>query len=73
MLKYGIENVRGRSYSQVNLHYQQIKYLKTEFNTASDSYFNCGQPGHFSKKCNNIHDFMSLAIHLHIHMNMIKK
>jgi predicted GIY-YIG superfamily endonuclease len=53
MLKYGIENVRGGSYSNVTLTAAQLNLLNTEFNTANDRCFHCNQPGHFTSKCPN--------------------
>jgi predicted GIY-YIG superfamily endonuclease len=52
MKKYGIENVRGGSYTQINLHDYQLKALQNEFRTSDDSCFKCGNKGHFSKECN---------------------
>jgi predicted GIY-YIG superfamily endonuclease len=48
---YGIENVRGGSYSNIILRDWQIKALKHEFKTADDLCFNCGKLGHFSSEC----------------------
>lgn len=51
MAKYGIENVRGGTYTQINLTPEDIKYLTKEINSASDLCFNCGKPGHFIIYC----------------------
>lgn len=42
MLKYGIENVRGGSYSSPNLTILQLMALQNEFDTATNKCFNCG-------------------------------
>jgi predicted GIY-YIG superfamily endonuclease len=51
MLKHGIENVRGGSYSQITLFDWQIKALENEFRSTRDVCFICGLPGHFSRNC----------------------
>ncbi len=51
---YGIDNVRGGSYSNVILTEWQIKILEDEFKTANDLCFKCGKAGHFASKCDKI-------------------
>lgn len=51
MDKYGIDNVRGGSYSNTTLNEWQIKALNHELKTSNDLCFNCGKPGHFASNC----------------------
>lgn len=51
MKRYGIENVRGGSYSQIILSREQLNCLTKELETAKNACFRCGQPGHFIKNC----------------------
>lgn len=51
MRKYGIDNVRGGSYTQFRLPESVIALLEREFSTACEFCFRCGQSGHFSKEC----------------------
>lgn len=51
MLKYGINNVRGGSYSTINLSKHEIKCLKKELFSSIDGCFRCGRTNHFSNKC----------------------
>jgi hypothetical protein len=53
MNKFGIKNVRGGSYSKINLEEYQIKALKLELQSANHLCFKCGKFGHFASKCNN--------------------
>lgn len=62
MIKYGIENVRGGSYTKIILDEFQIKSLEHEFKSVNDFCFNCGKSDHFIKDCkkNNIKNYLSL-------------
>lgn len=62
MIKYGIENVRGGSYTKIILDEFQIKSLENEFKSVNDFCFNCGKSDHFIKDCkkNNIENYLSL-------------
>jgi hypothetical protein len=51
MANYGIENVRGGSYSQIHLDESSVFILKKEIASAFDLCLNYGKKGHFIKDC----------------------
>ena len=51
MLIHGIDNVRGGSYSQIELSVEQKNTLQTELRSAQDLCINCGSNKHFIKDC----------------------
>ncbi len=51
MMKFGIQNVRGGSYTKFELDDWMIKSLEHEFISAKDICYTCNQKGHFSKEC----------------------
>ena len=53
MVKYGIENVRGGSYTKLILEDWQTKSLEHEFVSMYDLCYKCGKSGHFAKDCGN--------------------
>ena len=52
MGKYGIDNVRGGSYSSIKLPSKTIYHLQKELATSNNNCFKCGRNGHFIKDCN---------------------
>ena len=54
MRTYGIDNVRGGSYSQVNLDQAAKQFLMREICGADDRCFRCGKHGHFIASCTEI-------------------
>jgi predicted GIY-YIG superfamily endonuclease len=51
MIKYGIENVRGGSYTKIILDEWQVKSLEHEFKSVNDACYKCGKEGHFASEC----------------------
>ena len=51
MKKYGVDNVRGGSYTQIKLDDSVISVLNKEFLGNTDKCFKCGLAGHFTNKC----------------------
>lgn len=51
MEKYGIENVRGGSFSKFVLSCTEIQTIKNMINTKNNTCFHCSLPGHFINKC----------------------
>ena len=51
MSVYGIDNVRGGSYSQVVLDDAQKSAIQKELRTAEGSCMKCGRMGHFAETC----------------------
>jgi GIY-YIG catalytic domain/Zinc knuckle len=51
MDKYGIDNVRGGSFSSVELDKSTISVLEKMKNGTNDLCFKCGKSGHFANNC----------------------
>jgi WD40 repeat protein/predicted GIY-YIG superfamily endonuclease len=52
MLQYGIDRVRGGSYSNIHLTAQQTEELQRALRHAGGACFRCGRTGHFVNQCN---------------------
>jgi hypothetical protein len=55
MNKYGIDNVRGGSYSKEKLSENEILEIKKKLNTVNNNCYSCSGHGHFIKDCPNKH------------------
>ena len=51
MSRYGVDNVRGGSYSSLRLDDVQEEALERELRGAQDACMRCGRPGHFVRDC----------------------
>ena len=60
---YGINNVRGGSYSNIKLFDFQTKSLQMEICTSKNMCFRCMKPGHFINKCPELNNRNHKKIH----------
>jgi len=52
MKKYGIDNVRGGSFSELNLSREKKNVLESMIRSSSNLCFKCGSSKHFISECN---------------------
>lgn len=51
MKQYGIDNVRGGSYSQIKLGHDIVKLLEKELLSSDNRCYRCHEPGHYVRFC----------------------
>lgn len=51
MSKYGIDNVRGGSFTELDLSSENRNVIERMLNGANDKCYNCGKSGHFINDC----------------------
>ena len=56
MDKYGIDNVRGGSYTKVKLDKDVIKFINKELTSIHNKCYECGSKTHFVKNCPKIYN-----------------
>lgn len=66
MVKYGIDNVRGGSYSTIKLNKEECNVLQKELRSLSDCCLRCGKPGHFINDCKEKKDINNVIINTKI-------
>jgi hypothetical protein len=54
MDKYGIDNVRGGSFTTIDLSNSDVEIIKKMNSSAGGKCFKCGKFGHFAKDCINV-------------------
>lgn len=64
MLKHGVDNVRGGSYSSIVLPEWRLKSLYTELFHAKNRCMKCGDEGHWSSKCRSTTDVLGNAMEI---------
>lgn len=72
MDKYGIVNVRGGSYSSINLDDMIIKDIQNRLNGINDRCFRCGGKGHFVGACNKVLTNDNIRIKIKMEHNISK-
>lgn len=48
---YGVDNVRGGSYSNLELTFDQYLFIRRQINHGNSMCLACGKPGHFIREC----------------------
>ena len=59
MEKFGIDNVRGGSYTRFKLDKSIKNLINKNISSATDKCFKCGKTGHFSNNCNILLNYIS--------------
>lgn len=53
MSEYGIDNVRGGSYSKTQMTYSQFSTIEKQINSLIGACYKCGEVGHVATRCIN--------------------
>jgi len=61
MEKYGINNVRGGSFTSINLKKEEIIFIEKAIITANDRCFKCGSKGHFINNCPHKKEYRNIG------------
>lgn len=73
MKKYGIDNVRGGSYTQVELPEHLELSLETEIRGTKDACYKCGERGHFAKDCDTEEEIVYECEGCHVEFESMAK